>query len=88
MKTKVLIAEDTEDSRIVLERLLASQGFEVASGVNGLEALQLAKANPPDIIISDILMPEMDGFELCRQIKRYPDLHKIPFVFYTATYTE
>ena len=88
MKTKVLIAEDTEDSRIVLERLLTSQGFEVASGINGLEALRLARENPPDIIISDILMPEMDGFELCRQIKKDPILHKIPLIFYTATYTE
>ncbi|MCK5131188.1 MAG: response regulator [Candidatus Sabulitectum sp.] len=85
---KVLIAEDTEDSRVMLERVLASGGYEVSSAVNGLEALLLAKKDPPDIIVSDIMMPEMDGFELCRKIKADPALRDIPFVFYTATYTE
>lgn len=85
---RVLIAEDTEDSRVMLERVLASGGYDVTSAENGLEALRLAKKNHPDIIVSDIMMPEMDGFELCRKIKADPALRNIPFVFYTATYTE
>lgn len=85
---KILVAEDTEDSRIMLEMALASQGYEVMSGTNGIEALHLARTTPPDLIISDILMPEMDGFELCRQVKADPELKKIPFIFYTATYVE
>lgn len=85
---KVLIVEDTEDSRIMLEMALTAQGYEVMSSTNGIEALHLARATPPDLIVSDILMPEMDGFELCRQVKADPELKKIPFIFYTATYTE
>ncbi len=85
---KVLIAEDMEDSRIMLEMVITSMGYEVMSGTNGLEALHLARTNPPDLIISDIMMPKMDGFELCRQVKADPELRKIPFIFYTATYTE
>jgi len=85
---KALIVEDTEDSRIVLEMTLAAEGYEVLSATNGLEALVLAKNSSPDLVISDILMPEMDGFEFCRQFKAIPELKNIPFVFYTATYTE
>jgi PAS domain S-box-containing protein len=85
---KILIAEDMEDSLIMLEMVITSMGHETVSGANGLEALYLAQADPPDLIISDIMMPEMDGFEFCRQVKADPKLQKIPFIFYTATYTE
>jgi len=85
---KILIAEDNEDSRIMLEMALVAQGYEVMSGTNGIEALQLARTTPPDLIIADILMPEMDGFDLCRKVKADPELKKIPFIFYTATYVE
>ena len=87
---KILIAEDTEDSRIMLEMALAAQGYKVLSSSNGAEALELLKAEPtlPDLIVSDILMPEMDGFELCRIVKSDPKLKHIPFIFYTATYTD
>jgi len=85
---KILIVEDTEDSRIMLEMTLAAEGYEIESGTNGIEALKLAQKSPPDLIVSDIMMPEMDGFELCRQVKNDPQLGKIPFIFYTATYTE
>lgn len=85
---KILVAEDTEDSRIMLELALTGEGYAVMSGSNGAEALEIAQATPPDLIISDILMPEMDGFELCRQIKANPKLRDIPFIFYTATYTD
>ena len=85
---KVLVVEDTEDSRILLEMVLQSEGYEVTSCVNGIEALSLAYSTHPDLIISDIMMPEMDGFELCRKIKVDPELKKIPLIFYTATYTD
>jgi len=85
---KILIAEDSEDSSVMLEMALTAEGYDVMSGTNGIEALKLAKANPPDLIISDIMMPEMDGFEFCRKIKEDPELKKIPFLFYTATYTD
>ncbi len=84
---KILIVEDSDDSRVLLEDQLHVHGYTVESAVNGTEALEKARKSTPDLIISDILMPEMDGFELCRQVKRDPKLRALPFIFYTATYT-
>jgi PAS domain S-box-containing protein len=85
---KILIVEDDVNSRVFLERALLSQGYTVESAANGVEALTKAVLSPPDMIISDIMMPEMDGFELCRRVKTDERLHMIPFVFYTATYID
>lgn len=85
---KILVVEDTEDSRILLEAILTAEGYEVDSAVDGREALQKIKEMPPDLIVSDILMPKMDGFDLCRQLKLDPQLKSIPFIFYTATYID
>ena len=84
----ILIAEDNEDARILHKTILESEGYKVKSAVNGAEALDIARELNPDMIISDIMMPEMDGFELCRTVKTDEELKGIPFVFYTATYTE
>ena len=84
---KILIAEDDENSRHLLEGVLASEGYEVASFDNGLKALSYLQVEPVDLIISDILMPELDGYGLCRALKQNHTLQKIPFIFYTATYT-
>jgi two-component system cell cycle sensor histidine kinase/response regulator CckA len=85
---KILIVEDDVNSRIYLERALASQGYAVDSADNGAMALEKASQSRPDMIISDIMMPEMDGFELCRRVKTQETLRTIPIVFYTATYIE
>ncbi len=85
---KTLIVEDTEDSRVLLETFFSAYGYEVDSAENGKIALEKARRNRPDLIISDILMPEMDGYDLCRAVKENPELKSIPFVFYTATYTD
>ena len=84
---KILVAEDDENSRQLLETILASQGYQVISFENGLRALTYLQANTVDLIISDILMPEMDGYGLCRAVKQNYVLQHIPFMFYTATYT-
>ena len=84
---KVLIAEDDDNSRQLLVDLFQSKGDEVASFDNGLKALAHLHSHPVDLIVSDILMPEMDGYGLCRAVKQNVALQKIPFVFYTATYT-
>lgn len=85
---KILIVEDDINSRVLLERELLSQGYTVESAANGVRALERVNLSPPELIISDILMPGMDGFELCRRIKTDGRLQAIPFVFYTATYTD
>lgn len=85
---KVLIVEDNEDSRNLLMKQLQAHGQEVIAAANGVEALEQALKQPTDIIISDILMPKMDGFQLCMECKRDDELKAIPFIFYTATYTD
>ena len=85
---KILIVDDNAHNRVFLERTLTSQGYAVDSAANGAQALERALVAPPDLIVSDIMMPEMDGFELCRRVKTDDRLRQVAFIFYTATYVE
>ncbi len=85
---KVMIVDDLAENLYLLKTLLAGNGYEVITARNGKEALASARESAPDMIISDILMPVMDGFTLCREWRQDEKLRKLPFVFYTATYTE
>ncbi|RPI52171.1 MAG: response regulator, partial [Deltaproteobacteria bacterium] len=86
--SKILIVEDNVESRYMLERLLESKGHHIITAENGEEALRLARRDPPEVIISDIMMPVMNGFRFCREVKNDPILRNIPFIFYTATFVE
>jgi len=84
---KILIVDDIKENLYYLESLLKGSGYEIISAVNGKDALEKLRSNSFTMIISDILMPEMDGFQLLIKVKEDNNLRKIPFVFYTATYT-
>ncbi len=84
---KILVVDDNEDARVLQETVLKVQGYTVESAVNGKQALEMARRSRPDMIISDILMPEMDGFAFCQEVKSDEKLKTIPFVFYSGSYT-
>jgi PAS domain S-box-containing protein/putative nucleotidyltransferase with HDIG domain len=84
---KVMIVEDSADSRNLLVKQLRAYHHEVMVAVDGEEALKQALKDLPDIMVSDIQMPNMDGYQLCYECKHNDRLKDIPFVFYTATYT-
>ncbi|MEW5805073.1 MAG: response regulator, partial [bacterium] len=84
---KILLVDDNTENLELLESVLRHYGYEVETASDGFQAFDKALQGKFDIIISDILMPRMDGFRLCRQVKTSEKLKDIPFVFYTATYT-
>ncbi|HPI27884.1 MAG TPA: PAS domain S-box protein [Candidatus Marinimicrobia bacterium] len=84
---KVLIVDDNNESRSLLESFLNRHDYQVFSAVNGKLALDILENNSIDLIISDILMPEMDGYMLCNIVKSDPRWKDIPLIFYSATFT-
>jgi two-component system alkaline phosphatase synthesis response regulator PhoP len=82
--TKILIAEDEPDIRDLIAFTLRFAGYEVVTGINGEEAVQLAKKEFPDLILLDVRMPKMTGYDACKEIKADPTLKDIPVVFLSA----
>lgn len=84
MNKRVLVIEDQEDNRTILRDLLGSVGIEVLIAENGVVGVQTAKDQQPDLILMDIQMPEMDGYEASRQIKAVPALAAVPIIAVTS----
>jgi two-component system, cell cycle response regulator DivK len=80
MTKRILVVEDQEDLRGVLRDLLSGSGYEMLEAPDGQVGVDKAKAEKPDLILMDIQMPVMDGYEATRQIKTDPDLTSIPIV--------
>ena len=83
-----LVVDDYEENFYLIKTILSARQISARWAKNGDEALHMARQENPDMVISDVLMPVMDGFELCRAWKQDESLRPIPFVFYTATYVE
>ncbi|HWP59038.1 MAG TPA: GAF domain-containing protein [Candidatus Acidoferrales bacterium] len=81
---EVLLVEDSPTQRAQLEHFLRDRGYKVRTAANGIEALAAIRRRKPSIVISDIVMPEMDGYTLCKEIKSRRGLREIPFVLLTA----
>lgn len=84
MSKTILVVEDQEDNRKILRDLLTSSGFEVIEAVNGLEGLELARSHRPDLILMDIQLPGIDGYEATRRIKGDNNLKDIPIIVATS----
>jgi twitching motility two-component system response regulator PilH len=74
----VLVVDDSQTLRQMLSELLQNQGMKVVEAINGLEAQEKIKSQAPDLVITDLIMPEMNGYELCRWIKNHPTTQNIP----------
>jgi PAS domain S-box-containing protein len=85
---RVLVVDDEDAARYLISSLLKGHGYDVVEAVDGKDALDKAREEPVDIVVTDILMPNMDGYQLCREWKADPELARYPLVFYSATYTE
>jgi len=81
---KILIVDDEPDIIQFIEYNLKKEGFQVVSAANGIEGLEKAKAEMPDLILMDIMMPEMDGVEVCRNLRMNPDFNNTVIAFLTA----
>jgi CheY-like chemotaxis protein len=82
--TKILIAEDERDIRELVSFSLQFGGFTVVQAANGAEAVEQAQKELPDLILMDVRMPKMTGYEACRQMKLLPELRDVPVVFLSA----
>src|SRR5579862_9669974 len=86
--TRVLVVDDNPTNRKLLVTLLSSEGFLTAEAADGSDGLAEARRQKPDLIISDILMPTMDGYEFIRRLRADSVLGETPAIFYTANYHE
>jgi len=81
---RILVIEDHEENRRLLRDLLTSFGYELSEAVTGEDGLVAAEANPPDLILMDIQLPGIDGYEVTRRIKANPALRHIPVIAVTS----
>lgn len=84
MGKRILLVEDTKTMRMVEQMMLSGHGWEIISAQNGEEGLDVVETQIPDLILLDIMMPVMDGIEMCRRIKQNPQTQHIPIIMVTT----
>lgn len=82
---RILVVDDTPSNVKVLRTLLTLNGYTVQTAENGQQALDRAAADPPDLVLLDVVMPVMDGFEACRRLRAAPATRSVPIVMVTAS---
>ena len=80
----ILVVDDEEDIRAVLQARLETAGFQVQTASNGLDALERIRSDPPDLIILDIMLPDITGLDVCALVKRDRRLRRVPIILLTA----
>ena len=83
-KKRILVVDDEPDFCSIVQGNLEKQGFDVEIAYDGKQGLEKVKANPPDAIVLDVMMPEMDGYEVCKQLKGDDAFSDIPILMLTA----
>lgn len=84
MTKKILIIEDESDQIMMMRTRLESNGFEIISSPNGDDGIKKARSERPDLILLDLVMPKIDGYEVCRRLKSSPETKDIPVIIITA----
>jgi two-component system response regulator VicR len=88
MKKRVLLVEDHPDTIDVMRLELEVLGYDVTVAKNGLEAVQMATSEPPDLIVMDIILPKLDGYRACAEIRQNPRTQHVPILAATALYRD
>jgi len=83
-KKRILVVDDEPDFCSIVQGQLEKEGFEVELAYNGVEGMEKVQANPPDAIVLDVMMPEKDGYEMCKELKADSNLCNIPVLLLTA----
>jgi two-component system cell cycle response regulator DivK len=84
MAKRILVIEDTEDNRQIVRDLLTSVGYEIIEAMDGVEGVARAQADHPDLILMDIQLPEIDGYEATRRIRAISELARVPIIAVTS----
>ena len=84
MSKRILVVEDTEDNRQIIRDLLTNAGYELIEALTGEEGVAMAAANRPDLILMDMQLPILDGYEATRRLKADPDFKSIPIIVVTS----
>ncbi len=83
-KKRILVVDDEPDFASIVKANLEKEGFEVDVAYNGVEGLEKVEANPPDVIVLDVMMPEKDGYKMCKEVKADERFADIPVIMLTA----
>jgi CheY-like chemotaxis protein len=84
VSNKILVVEDEKDYRDFLDLVLRLEGYEVSTANDGMDALKQINADCPDLVVSDLCMPELDGLDLVKRIRETPECNRVPVVILSA----